>query len=236
MKKTWGLPLVLFIITATLSACVNGKGDVVIKTYDVSGFSKIDHGVKGDVILVNDVNQYVEVHAQENILDILKIENDGNTLKIRTKSGKSIGKYEELTYYVHTPLIDQVTIGGKGTVTGSDITGTGNFTCKLSADGQLKLDEMDATNVEVVISGAGSVTLNGTADYSDLGVGSAGTIDCYGLTSKECRAELKGNGIIRTYVQNKFTVYITGSGTIYYKGDPTLDKHINGSGILVHQQ
>lgn len=233
MKNSIQTALTLFVIAISFSACVNGKGDVVVQNFDVSGFTKIDHGVKGDVVLVNDVNQFVEVHAQQNIINILKIDVEDNTLKIRTKSAKSIGNYEELTFYVHAPLIDYVKIGGKGTVKGDNITGT-NFSCRLTADGSLELAHINADYVEVIITGAGQVTLKGNSNKTDIGIGSSGHAKCFELLSKECNTQLKGNGIIETYAINKLDVQLSGNGTIYYKGNPTVTSHITGNGILVH--
>jgi hypothetical protein len=225
--------ILLFVVASTLTACLNGKGEVVIQNFDVTGFTQIDHGIKGDVIIVNDVNQFVEVHAQQNVIDALKIESNGGTLKIRTQGGKSIGKYDELTYYVHMPLLERVVIGGKGTVKGADITGD-RFTCKLAADGKLELTGLDVSYTEVIITGAGKVLLKGESDKTDVGLGSAGHAQCFELFSKECNTQLKGNGIIEVMVIDKLDVVLSGSGTIYYKGNPpTITKNINGSGILV---
>ena len=225
--------ILLFVVASTLTACLNGKGDVVVQNFDVTGFTQIDHGIKGDVIIVNDENQFVEVHAQQNVMDALKIESDGGTLKIRTQGGKSIGKYDGLTYYVHMPLLERVVIGGKGTVKGADVTGD-RFTCKLAADGKLELTGLDVSYAEVIITEAGKVLLTGESDKTDVGLGSAGHAQCFDLRSKECNTQLKGNGIIEVTALNKLDVVLSGSGTIYYKGDPAeLTKNINGSGILV---
>lgn len=233
MKNTLKAACVLFVVATALMACVNGKGDVTTETLGLNGFTKIDHGIKGDVILVKDDNQFVEVAAQQNIHDVLKVEVDGGTLKLRTKNGKSIGKYDELTFYVHAPFIEDVKIGGSGTVTGGNgITGA-RFTTKISANGQLKMTDLDVDYTEVIISGSGTAELSGHSDKSDFGVGSAGRVATFNLSSDVTNVQLKGNGSIETTTNVKLDVLISGSGGVYYKGNPQVVSKITGNGILV---
>lgn len=231
MKNVLKLSYVVAVMAISLSACVNGKGDIVVQNYEISGFTKIDHGIKGDVVLVKDVNQFVEVHAQQNIMDILKMENDGGTLKIRTKGGKSIGNYEELTFYVHMPVVEYVKIGGKGTVVGNNVTGN-KFSCRLTADGQLTLTDIDADFVEVTATGAGLVTLKGDSKKTEIGVGSTGRIECFELSSDDCEVQLKGNGYIKVLVNNNLKIFLSGNGTVSYKGYPNINPTVTGNGII----
>lgn len=233
MKNVLKLMALVFVMAISLTACVNGKGDVVIQTFEISGFTKIDHGIKGDIVLVNDVNQFVEVHAQQNIIDILKIEKNGSTLEFRTKAAKSIGNYEELTYYVHCPVVEYIKIGGKGSVKGNDIT-SDNFSCKLTADGKLELTEVNSSYVEIIATGAGNVIMKGNSDKTDIGVGSSAFIQCFELSSDNCDVQLKGNGSIQVKANNTLKVLISGSGTVYYKGTPSIDPTVTGSGIIVN--
>ena len=214
-------------------ACVNGKGDVVVQTYALSGFTKIDHGTKGDIIIVKDDHQYVEVSSQQNIIDILKVEVDGSTLKIRTENAKSIGKYEELKFYVHMPVVEDIQIGGAGTVTGGDSLTGDKFTCKVSSNGSIVLTGLHVSYTEIIIAGSGSVKLTGHADKSDMGVGSNGHVECFGLSSDETSVQLKGAGSIETLTNVKLTVLISGNGGVYYKGNPVISSTITGNGVLL---
>lgn len=224
---------ILFVVTSTLTACVNGKGDPVTQTFGLNGFTKLDHGIKGDVVLVKDDNQFVEVTAQQNIMDILDLSVSDGTLKLRTKKSKSIGNFDQLKFVVHAPLIENVKIGGAGTVTGGDGISGSDFRCRLAANGRLELTGMDVTYTEIIIAGAGVVKVQGTADKSDLGVGSSGAIEAFELSSDETNAQLKGNGSIQTRTNVKLNAILQGSGGIYYKGNPTVTSQITGNGILL---
>eukprot|EP01034_Spumella_vulgaris_P012984 gene12984-16548_t len=177
MKNTFTAAGILLLVATALVACVNGKGDVVSHTYPATGFTKIDHNIKGDMVLVKDSSQFVEVLTQENIHNILDISVDGGTLKVRTKAAKSIGNFDELKFYVHTPFVDFIRLAGAGTITADTGIVGPDFSCKIINNGRIELTELDLTHIEVIISGAGSVKLQGTCDNSEFGVGSAGHVE-----------------------------------------------------------
>lgn len=233
MKNTWKAAGLLSLLAIILTACVNGKGEVVLHTYEATGFTKIDIGTKGDMVLVNDSSQFVEVSTQQNIHDILDISVDAGTLKIRTKKAKSIGHYDELKFYVHAPLIDYIRQAGEGTITGdSGIVGT-EFSCRIVNNGRIELSGLHLAHTEVIIAGAGSVKLQGTCTNSEFGVGSSGRVEAFDLQSGTTDVQLKGNGSIETWTDTKLTVYISGTGGVYYKGNPEVSQTITGNGVLI---
>lgn len=217
------------------TSCLNGKGELVTETIGVNGFTKIDHGTKGDVILVKDVNSYVKVTAQQNILDALNISVDGGTLKIRTKGGKSIGKYSELIFEVHAPMIDEIKVTAPGTVTGGQgITGN-NLVTVVTGSGRITLGEINAQRTEAVVSGSGNILLSGVSEKAEMGIGSSGSIEAFNLTVADNKTEMRGNGVIETTTTNTLEVRILGMGTIRYKGYPTITTPVNnGQGFLVN--
>lgn len=233
MKNTFTAVGILFVLAIGLMACVRGKGDVVLHTYEATGFTKIDHNIKGDMVLVKDSSQFVEVSTQQNIHDILDISVDGGTLKIRTKAAKSISSYEELKFYVHTPFVDYIRLAGSGTITADTGIVGSDFSCKIINNGRIELTSLDLTHIEVIISGAGSVKLQGTCDNSEFGVGSAGRVEAFDLQSAITDVQLKGNGSIETWTDVKLTVFISGTGGVYFKGDPEVNQTITGNGVLV---
>lgn len=223
----------VLLLSSVLTACVNGKGEVISQTHTPGTFSKIDQGIKGDVELVKDENIFVEVLAQQNIHDIIDIKTEDETLKIRTKSGKSIGKYEELKFFVHAPVIDNIRLSGSGNVTGGNGIIGEQLRIRVVNQGNIDLSGLDVSYLEVIIAGAGSVTLKGLSAKSDFGVGSNGRIEAYDLRSTETGAQLKGNGYIKTWTSNKLEVFLSGSGGIYYKGTPEIKSTITGNGVLL---
>jgi hypothetical protein len=226
---------VVVFSASMLYACVNGKGEIITQTVGVSNFTKIEHGTKGRMTLVKDNNQFLVFTGHQNLFDILKIEVSSGVLKIRTKAGKSIGKFEELHFEVHTPYVEEIKVSGPGSVLSEEnITGN-RFTGVVSSNGELEVNQLDTDFTEAVISGSGSLTLRGKTKKAELGVGSAGQLYAFECVAKENLVELRGNGIIETTTTDKLNVRLIGNGGIYYKGNPEINMIVNsGQGVLVN--
>lgn len=230
-QKILGLVTVLIIIA--LVSCTNGKGDVVIQNLDISGFDKVDIGTKGEMVLITDQNQFVEVHAQQNIINALKIWNDNGTLKVREKSGKNIGKYEELTIYVHAPSLREVKTSASANITGGNGIAHADFKAKTSASGNITITGMACQNVEAKSSASGNITLSGITDKADYDVSASGNIQAFNLISNDTKAKTSASGNIETTTNNTLNAKISASGNISYKGYPTIELDDSASGSLI---
>ena len=212
---------------------INGKGAVETRHYDLSGFNEVELSNQGDVELVTDANSFVEVETHSNLFEALNLKVDGNVLKIDTKKGYSIGKFDKLTYYVHAPLIRRVDISGSGNIKGGDgIAVTENFKANVSGSGNIEVSGIVATDTEANISGSGNITLAGTTTNATLKISGSGNISAFGLTSQATKATISGSGNIETRTEQSLDVDISGSGDVHYKGHPSINMNGSGSGNL----
>jgi hypothetical protein len=80
------LPICLLIEAAILTSCkVNGKGDVTSGTFELAPFTGIVNNISADVHITQAATQKVEVVAQQNIIDNMKLEVTDGTLNIGFK-------------------------------------------------------------------------------------------------------------------------------------------------------
>lgn len=227
------LGLLIVAATVSMSACTDGKGEIVTKKYDLTGFKRISHGTKGEVVVVADANQYVEVHAQENIIGMLRIKVVGDRLDIGQKNMQIIGKVGELKFYVHTPALTGFEVSGSGNITGHGVT-AGEFTAKVSGSGTLDLSGIDGSSVKTDVSGSGKVTLRGTAGQSQFNISGSGRIHAFDLVSARTDADISGSGSVETTTTTTLNADISGSGTVRYKGQPQVTVSSSGSGTVVN--
>lgn len=214
---------------------INGKGAVETRHYDLSGFNEVELSNQGDIELVTDANSFVEVETNSNLFEALNLKVDGSVLKIDTKNGYSIGKYDKLTYYVHAPLIRKTDVSGSGNIKGGNgIAVTENFEANVSGSGNIEISGVVAQSVKANISGSGNITLNGdgTTTNAALKISGSGNINAFGLTSQITQATISGSGNIKTKTEQTLTVNISGSGDVYYKGTPSINMNGSGSGGL----
>lgn len=214
--------------------CTKGKGEIVVQSFSPEPFSKIELNITGELILVADQNQFVEVHSHQNLIDILKIETQSGRLIIKTQPGKKIGKFDELSFYVHTPSIESITNSASGNISGGNNVQAASLVLKTSASGNINITGINCQNIEAKASASGNITLSGSAENASFDVSGSGGISAFDLTSLSTIAKTSSSGNIETSTVNNLSAKISGSGNIYYKGNPTITTEDNSSGSLIN--
>lgn len=115
--------------------------------------------------------------------------------------------------YVHSPIIDKMTMTRKGTVE--------------SAGYYSRLD--------VNMQGKGKIVLTGgIATLSILAAGQ-GEVDAQGMPAIDVIVTGKSNGIVRVAPINTLNVNVRGTTKIYYTGSPAVTSTLGGGAQLIHQ-
>ncbi len=163
---------------------INGKGEVETRHFDLGGFNEVDLSNEGHVELVTDVNSFVEVETHGNLFEALDLKVDGNELKIKTKKGYSIGKYDKLTYYVHALDIRKVDVSGSGSMNGGGgFAVVDHFEAEVSGSGDISITGIVAQTVDADVSGSGNISLAGNTPNAHLEVSGSGNIRAFELVS-----------------------------------------------------
>ncbi|MEI7803331.1 MAG: DUF2807 domain-containing protein, partial [Bacteroidota bacterium] len=91
MKKITTISSLLIFLLVAASCnrenfpCIKGKGTVQTQTRDVSGYSQIEFQTEGTVYITQDTFYSLKIEAQQNIIDDMQTELNGNSLKIYNK-------------------------------------------------------------------------------------------------------------------------------------------------------
>jgi hypothetical protein len=102
---------------------------------------------------------------------------------------------------------------------------------EVSGSGEVFVGAVAAALVDVEISGAGEVGLEGTTDELVAEVSGSGEVAAKALTAARLDAEVSGSGDVRATATARAHVEISGSGEVDVWGDPDQrSKDISGSG------
>lgn len=233
------LPFVFLIgLTACIiSSCekIKGKGEVVAETRLINGFNGISLTIDATVFFSPDSVFYVEIKAQQNILDILQtFIGPNNTLIIKYKEGVIVGKHEPVQIFIAAPDIRNLTISGSGDILVDTPWQNEVLQTTISGSGNIGISQLNATELQANISGSGSVTASfGTVASQNLTISGSGNISLEGIESGITTTSTSGSGNITVWVTTRLDATISGSGNVYYKGDPTVVSHISGSGSII---
>ena len=212
---------------------IKGKGPTETEIRPVTGFNKIALDMDAEVIYEQDSVYYVEVSAQENILEVLRTEVSAGELKIDTK--RWVRKSNPITLIIHSPNIYAFTISGSGNIRSNAPINTSWMDLKISGSGNLSLASLLTQDLETTISGSGDVTVeNGSTVNEKMKISGSGDIFARYLTAQSSAATISGSGNITVQVIQSLDATISGSGSIMYAGNPAVNAHISGSGSVTH--
>jgi hypothetical protein len=201
---------------APVAGCsvVNGCGQVKTESRQVTGFTKIDLAGSGEVTIDQGPAESLTIEADDNVLPALTSEVSDSTLRLGTKPRTTVRTRSPIRYRVTVKDLSGASRSGSGSVTAHGM--------------QLQALRAD-------ISGSGTVNVSGSAVKQDIHLSGSGRYEAAGLPSQEVTAEISGSGevVVNVSVSRALKVDISGSGTVTYSGDPTIEQDISGSGKLI---
>jgi hypothetical protein len=166
------------------------------------------------------------IEAEDNLLSRLTSEvKDGNW------SWAPIAATREITYTVTATGLDGITIDGSGSVTVADIAGE-ELTTEINGSGAIDLTGLDLASLVATISGSGGIDASGTADNLRIEIPGSGAFTGSDLDAMGADVTISGSGAAVVSVSEVLTADISGSGTIEYLGNPTVDSTVSGSGSV----
>ncbi|MDX2304454.1 MAG: head GIN domain-containing protein [Microscillaceae bacterium] len=235
--KLFKICIILISVSFGLSACDDlflfdcrsGRGPMMTETRDVNEFDKINHQISGEVFVTQGNTREVKVIAQESILDEIQTTVVDGELRISLRN--CVRNADGIQVYVTTPQITALELSGSGNISAETQIVTDDLLLRLSGSGSIHL-EATAGEVESRLSGSGNIVISGSADTHRALVSGSGGIRSFAMNSRESIAEIRGSGDIELLTQERLDVKISGSGTVRYKGNPTITSNITGSGNL----
>ncbi|MFH1160938.1 MAG: head GIN domain-containing protein [bacterium] len=215
---------------------IKGKGEVISQIRTVTGYAGINLAIDGEVFFTTDSVYYLEIQAQQNILDVLQtvVEGSGNTLVIQYKHGVHIGSHEPIKIFIAAPNINQMAINGSGDIFVTNPMLSNFLETTISGSGNISISQLEVNEFQATVSGSGNIeTTMGAVNYQQLTISGSGNIDQVGVESDTTFANISGSGNISVWVNKLLDATISGSGSVMYKGNPVINSHISGSGTII---
>ena len=211
MKKLALLILLLPLLAAGchhgLRAEIKGSGNRVMEKRNVSPFTAISTEGAFDIEIICQKDFSIEVVGDDNVLPIVTSEVSHNTLRLR--SAKNYSSSEPVSFKISVPNLEGLSVAGAGRINIKD----------------LKNDKF-----EIDSSGAPTVTVAGNTKVIDIDTSGAGKFEMQNLHASRGVVDSKGVSRIDLDVSEQLDVKISGPSSVYYKGDPVVNKTINGPG------
>jgi hypothetical protein len=226
---------------------VSGSGDPTTRQFDFTGFTAVHADNAFDVTVTRGDAFAVEVTVDDNLVEYLRVELDGDALRIGMESGRRYAN-ATLTAQVTMPSLQALEVGGAASAEAGGFdsadplalaaSGAGAIALASVRAGAVTLDvsgagelsgRLEAQRIGGQVSGGGRVSLEGSASSIDLEASGGSRLELAGLTAQDAVLDLSGgaNGAVR--VTGSLSVDASGGAQLDYSGSPT-SVDVNTSG------
>lgn len=236
------------VSSETKEAIVPSK-NYITKKVKVDDFNAISTSTSIDVVYTQTTGETdIEIYAPDNLMEYVKVENDGGMLKIcfqSDKKGINIRGKHETKVNISAPAIHALHTSSSGDIvlanglktdglvtvessSAGEIEGNGisceELVIEASSAGDIELKNVACNTLRVEASSAGDVSLSGACRSAKLEASSAGEIDADDLKADALVAEASSSGDVSCYAVESLEASASSAGKVYYKGNP---KHIH---------
>jgi len=209
-RITLAVLLAAFLCTSCIRLGVEGSGNVITETREVSGFNEIVLGGTGRVVVEVTGTESLTIGAEDNIMPLLETRVSNGRLRLDTN--RSISPTVEIVYTITAATLDGLVISGSGSVEADAIDGT-DFRVDISGSGNV--------DAEGMLSGLLSVSISGSGEF-----------DGETLSAPEGQVDVSGSGSAVVNVSDTLDVSVSGSGDVGFVGQPSVDSDVSGSGTV----
>lgn len=234
--KTAKLTALVVLLIATSSCMFDGfgiKGNKNVVSEDrkvTSEFSglKVSQGIH--VFLSQGNETSISIEADENIIDLLVTEVQGDVLKIYFD--KNVSKAKAKNVYLTTDNISSIKVSSGSSVSSESTIKSENLKLSSSSGASLKLS-VNASGIICSASSGAHINLNGSTDSFDGDASSGSHIKATNLSARIAKANVSSGAGISLHASEELDARASSGGNISYEGNPTiLDRNKSSGGSI----
>jgi len=221
-KSTIVFTLSLFIITSCASDednGVKGEGSVVSIVKPVESFNRLKIEGVFNVFLNQDDTEKVRIEAEQNILDLIEVYNDGKTLIIDYDTKGAVSKSENVNLYITIEDLKELDLEIVGNVKTKNSLDLSKFLLTNNSVGNVDFSLL-SKKFTIINNSVGDLNLFGLVDKFTLDNNSVGNVNAYPLTAEKVIIENNSVGNIKVNANYSIEIENNGVGNITYKGNP----------------
>jgi hypothetical protein len=214
------LVCLLFLLTASctsddsgvIDTTIEGSGIIVSQDRTVATFHSVNVLGVAVVLITQGPSQSVEIETDSNIIDHIDTSVLNGVLNI--SSDVEYSTSHGVIVFLEMAEVRRIDVTGVGTIVGQN-----DFT---------------SDDLIVNLAGVGNITVSGTADSLVATLTGVGNIDAEDLEVDTCTVVISGIGDCRVHATQELSATISGSGNVYYAGNPpSVSSTITGAGNLI---
>ncbi|MBO9682844.1 MAG: DUF2807 domain-containing protein [Flavisolibacter sp.] len=232
------LLLIAIISTAIFSSChyfmgerIYGDGHVATRDANVGSFSSVDVSGALEAHISQGTGNLVKIETDQNLLDLVEVFTDGNTLVARTRKGYNLQPSRKIIVYITAPEFKSIDVSGASKIF-ADNAISGNE-MRLGASGASHISmEVNGGKISSDLSGASSLSLKGQATDFNLEASGASHSNCYELVAENAMIDVSGASSAEITANKNLRAEASGASHVRYKGNASVNSNTSGAGSV----
>ncbi len=225
---------VTFLLFFTTSSCmfdgfgIQGNRNVVSENRKISSeFEgiKVSQGITVYLTQGDDIELTVE--ADENIIDILITEVEGDVLNIYFD--KNVNRAKARNVYLTTDNINSIKTSSGSHVKAENTLSAKNMDLRSTSGSGINAN-FDVQRIICSTTSGANINISGSTSYMEASASSGSHIDAKDLKSNISKADVSSGAGINLYAQDELTAHASSGGNIGYYGHPEVVNKSKSSG------
>ncbi len=228
---TTRLLLALFFISATFAVSLAQRKE----SRNVEDFDAISVRTNANVYLRQGGSYSLDIEGDRD--DIEEVETRVRMGKLiiddrRASSWFGWNRRGRVDIYITVKDLQEIRVSSSGRVMTESQFRMDDLELGVSGSGSIEIDA-NAKDIDIGISGSGRITLEGTSGDNRLSISGSGKLAAADMESESYDISISGSGSCRIYANKRIDADISGSGSVYYRGNPDkVRSDVSGSGRL----
>jgi hypothetical protein len=210
-------------------AFISNGAEAVSETRDVGQFHSVDFRGHGELYLIQGETE-LRMEGDEALLKAYETTVDSGILVIKNDSWMKFWRQKPIAVFIRMPLVTKLSVAGSGSIFGESTIYSDSLTLELTGSGEIELD-VKAKQLSSTISGSGEIRLSGAAKTLNHTIAGSGDLKGLDLETEKSVVKISGSGNCEVSVTDELEVLISGSGKVFYRGNPRMiNQEVSGSG------
>jgi Putative auto-transporter adhesin, head GIN domain len=217
---------------ATVGRPAGGSGDATVRSYALSGFSRVEVAGSDDVVITRGDRFAVTATGPAETLDRLRLRVTGDSLEISRRNGMmQWNGGRSATIRVTMPVLTRLELAGSGDVEAAMLSGE-NAQVTVAGSGRANVRGIDARSLDLTTAGSGTIVASGRASRVDASTAGSGDIEAAALATERADISVAGSGAVAMRVTGTADVSTVGSGDVSLTGGARCETSRMGSGTV----
>lgn len=231
MRTMIWIALAMALLPGCRVDCIQGTGPVEERILELAPFHALDLGGSMGVTIEQGPAQQVVVTAQPEVIDLLRTEVSGGVWEIGTKA--CWNSAQGIRIRITTPAeLTSIDVAGSAEVDAGNVFSPDHVELSTSGSGTIRVAELNTKQLDLQISGSGSITVRGTCAALDGELTGSGEMHAVDLAANTVELTVTGSGGATVTAISTLHAEVSGSGSVRYGGKPQLHSTITGSGSV----